>query len=400
MPDGDRPVFLCIATYFKGNRFLERCRREGCHVILLTVEAMLQKPWARDQIDEVFALPSVENRRHVVNAVAYLMRTRPIRWIAALDDFDVELAAHLREHFRLPGIGESTARFFRDKLAMRMQAVELGIHVPAFTAVFHHDSVRRFLAEVPGPWLLKPRTEASSIGIKKFGDPDAVWRRLDELGDDASFHLLEKLIPGDLYHVDSLVAGGQVVFAEVGQYVRPLLEVYQGGGIFATRTVPRHRPEVAELKRINAGLLPGFGLARGCSHTEFIRGRDDGQFYFIETSARVGGANIAEMVEAATGVNLWEEWARLEVRGAAAPPPAPSRQEYAGVTISLARQEQPDTTGFQDPEIVYRLDQKHHIGFVVSSPSPERVEGLLRDYMARIARDYHAALPPAEKATA
>ncbi|MFO0822330.1 MAG: hypothetical protein U0792_04305 [Gemmataceae bacterium] len=35
--------------------------------------------------------------------------------------FDIEVAAHLREHFRMTGDGhgESIARLFRDKLAMR-----------------------------------------------------------------------------------------------------------------------------------------------------------------------------------------------------------------------------------------------------------------------------------------
>ena len=60
-------------------------------------------------------------------------------------------------------------------------------------------------------------------------------------------------------------------------------------------------------------MLAGFGLGWGASHTEFMKAHADGQFYFIETSARVGGANTAEMVEHATGVNLWSEWARLEM---------------------------------------------------------------------------------------
>jgi hypothetical protein len=105
------------------------------------------------------------------------------------------------------------------------------------------------------------------------------------------------------------------------------------------------------------------------------------------------------MIEAATGLNLWEEWAKIEVGegGSALPPP---RAEYGGVTISLARQEWPDTSGFTDAEIVYRLKQKHHVGMVVRSPSPERVEALLAEYVRRIARDFHTTLPPASKPTA
>jgi hypothetical protein len=395
-----RHTILCLTSYFKGNRFLERCKAEGCHVILLTVEALLGDPWPRESLDEVFAMPSFADRRGVINAVAYLARSRPIDRLVALDEFDVELAAALREHFRWPGMGQSAARLFRDKLAMRVRARELGVRIPEFAGIIHHDDVRRFLAEVPPPWLLKPRLEASAIGIQVFSHADDVWRKLDQLGDDQSFHLLERMVPGDLYHVDALAANGRVVFSEVNRYHRPLLEVWTGGGIFATRTVPRDRPEVAELRRLNEQLLLGFGLEHGASHSEFMRAHADGQFYFIETSARVGGSNIAEMVEGATGVNLWSEWAKVEIDADLPYRLPPTHAVYAGVVISLARQERPDTSGFTDPEISYRLDKKHHVGFVVRAETPKRVEELLTGYRERIARDYHASLPPSARPTA
>ena len=196
-----------------------------------------------------------------------------------------------------------------------------------------------------------------------------------------------------------MTANGKVVFAEVNAYWRPLLDVYQGGGIYATRTLPRDRPEVAALTAANAQVLEGFGLGWGASHTEFMRAHADGQVYFIETSARVGGANTAEMVEHATGVNLWSEWAKLEIcRGTSAYQLPALTRRFGGVVTSLARQEKPDTSAFTDPEIVYRLEMKHHIGFVVAADTPQRVEELLAQYMDRIARDFHAALPGQDKA--
>jgi carbamoylphosphate synthase large subunit len=393
-------TFLCLASYFKGNRFLERLKGEGCSVVLLTIESALQEKWARHACDDVFAINNFHDRRALINAVAFLMQSRKIDRIVALDDFDIEVAAHLREHFRLTatGHGESAARLFRDKLAMRMKAHEIGIRIPDFCPLFNRDAVREFLARVPGPWLIKPRSEASAAGIRKVQTADEVWKRIDELKDDQSFNLIEQMVPGDLFHVDSLTADGKVEFAEVNAYWRPLLEVYQGGGIYATRTVSRARPEVSELKRINAELLAGFGLGWGASHTEFMKAHVDGNYYFIETSARVGGANTAEMVEHAAGVNLWSEWAKLECcRGTGNYALPALKQRYGGVVTSLARQEQPDTSGFTDPEIVHRLEMKHHVGFVVAADSPERVEQLLTSYMDRIARDFHASMPAADK---
>ena len=393
------PTILALASYFKGNRFLERCKQEGCTTYLLTIESALKEPWARQACDDVFAVNNFHDRRALVNAVAYLMRTRKIDRMVALDDFDVEVGGFLREHFRMTdtGLGESAARLFRDKLAMRTKARELGVVIPDFCPVFHHDDVRAFLARVPGPWLLKPRSEASAAGIRKLHTPDEVWKRVEELGDEQSFYLIEQMVPGDLFHVDSLTANGKVVFAEVNAYWKPLLDVYQGGGVYATRTVRRDAPDAAGLRAANAQVLEGFGLGQGASHTEFMKAHADGRYYFIETSARVGGANTAEMVEHAAGINLWSEWAKLEIdRGGRYVLP-PTKQKYAGVVVSLARQEHPDTSSFNDPEVVYRLNMKNHIGLVVAADTPERVEALLTDYMARIARDYHAVMPAADK---
>ena len=91
----------------------------------------------------------------------------------ALDDFDVEMAAMLREDLHVPGMGETTSRAFRDKLAMRSRARSAGIRCPAFIHVLNHEALRSWIAHVAPPWVLKPRSQAAAIGIKK----DRVGRR-------------------------------------------------------------------------------------------------------------------------------------------------------------------------------------------------------------------------------
>lgn len=395
-------VILCLASYFKGNDFLSQCRREGCHVILLTAEPLLGKPWARDAIDEVFAVKDLTDRREVVNAVSYLARTRDIARIAPLDDYDVETAAHLREHLRIPGMGETTARYFRDKLAMRARASDRGIPIPEFVHALNHDKIRHFLETVPGPWLLKPRSEASSVGITKLERADDVWPAIEQLGDAQSSYLIERMIPGDVFHVDAIVVEREVAFAEVHQYRKPLFELTRGGGVFATRTLPRGGELEQKILEAHARVIEHLGLVRGVTHTEFIVGRDDGKPYFLETAARVGGAHIADLVEATTGVNLWREWAKIEIAQGEGPytPPEP-RRVYGGLILSLARQERPDTSAYTDPELVWRLEgqQTHHVGFIVRSDRRERVEELLDAYEPRIVHDFTATLPPPAQAT-
>ncbi len=387
-------TLLCIAGFEKGQEFIREAKRQGARVIFVTVSALEHADWPRESIDEFFHMPDLYNLDDVIKGVSYLARDRQIDRIVALDDFDVQTAAALREHMRLPGMGDTVARRFRDKLAMRSEAAGAGILVPDFTGIFNYDRLRDFMARVPPPWVLKPRGEAAAIGIRKLGHADELWPALDQLGDRQSFYVLERYVPGEVFHVDSLIVDGEPFFAEAHRYGRPPMDVVQQGGIFITRTVERGSADDTMLKAASREVIRALGLERGVTHMEFIKGREDGRFYFLETAARVGGANIAEGIEAATGVNLWAEWAKLELAadGGRYTPPSP-RQDYAGVIISLARQEHPDTSAYQDPEIAVRLDKTYHVGFVIASPHRDRVETLLDQYSRRFYDDFHAAMP-------
>jgi biotin carboxylase len=398
----DRPLtILCVSDYFKGTRFIETCKEQGCRTLLLTIEKLLSDPWPRQCLDEVWALPSFSDAQAVINSVSYLARTEQIDRIAPLDDFDVELVARLREHLRIPGMGETTARYFRDKLAMRKKGVATGIRVPRFVHVLNYDRIREFLAEVPAPWMLKPRAEASAVGIKKLSDPDEVWRHIHALGDKQSTYLIEQMIPGDVYHVDSIVSEREVVFAEMHRYRKPLFDVAHSGGVFGSSTLPRESEDSKRLAAANRQVLKALGFVRGVAHTEFIKSTIDGEFYFLETAARVGGAHIAELVEASTGVNLWAEWAKIEITQGEFEyvPPSP-RRDYGGVIVALSRQERPDTSAYNDPEIYWRLtEKKNHVGFVLRADSPERIDEIIDSYSRRIENDFLASMPAPDKPT-
>jgi len=319
----------------------------------------------------------------------------------ALDEFDMENVSAIREHLRIPGMGLTTVRYFRDKLAMRARAKEVGINVPEFVHVLNHDELREFMARVPGPWLLKPRSQASGIGMRKIHRPDELWPWLEKLGDEQSQFLLEQFVPGNVFHVDSVVSEREVVFAEAHAYGTPPLDVSHGGGVFTTRTLERASAGSKALQAVNRELIQGLGLMRGVTHAEFLKANADGKFYFIEIAARVGGAYISDVIDHATGVNLWREWAKLEVSAGKEPYTLPeTRKDYAGVIVSLARQEQSDTSAYNDPEIVYRVKKFHHAGFIVKSTNAARVAELLEDYARRFVNDFLAMQPVPDKPTA
>ena len=394
---------LCIASYEKGHEFLRECKRQGCTVLLLTSESLMNvAAWPRESVDDIFYMPDVNkkwNLPHTILAVSHMARNRRIDRIVPLDDFDLETAAALREHMRIPGMGETTTRYFRDKLAMRARARFAGLPCPDFVRLLNDQEVHEFAARVPPPWMLKPRSQAGAIGLKKIAGEHELWTALERLGDERSFHLLERYVPGNIYHVDTIVFRRELLFCNVSRYGAPPMDVTHQGGVFTTRTLSCDAPQSRALCELNWRVLQAFGFVSGVSHSEFIEAAD-GTLYFLETSARVGGANIAELVEAATGVNLWREWARVELAGEDGSYSAPQGDSaFAGLLISLAREEWPKADEFADPEIVWRMKKPWHVGLIVRSKSQERVQELLRQYSEKVQQAYMAYQPPPDRPT-
>src|SRR6202522_1078851 len=243
-----RPItILCITSYEKGQEFLRTCKKLGCRVLLLTVEKLRDGDWPRESVDEFFFMPEELPVQAIINTVSYLARWQPIDRIVALDEFDLENVAALREHLRIPGMGLTTIRYFRDKLAMRGKAKESGIPIPEFIHVLNHEALNEFMSRVPSPWLLKPRSQASGIGMKKLQAAHELWPLLDQLGDAQSTYLLEQFVPGDVFHIDSIVSERKVLFAEAHAYGTPPLNTSHDGGVFTTRTLPRDSAETKTL---------------------------------------------------------------------------------------------------------------------------------------------------------
>ena len=355
-----KPTILCITTYEKGQPFLQEVARLGANVILLTIDKLEHADWPRKSISKFVTMPENLTPIQVLNTVSYLARENRIDRIVALDEFDLEVAALLREHMRLPGMGESLTRHFRDKLAMRVRARQCGVPVPEFTPVFNYDALRRFMSHVPGPWLLKPRTNASAIGMQDE-TPDALWPVLDELGDLQSHYLLERFVPGEIFHVEGVAWKWHARSSVRFKYGKPPMQtMHEGGRLQHSRAGQgierRPRPARNAYSR-HRGARP----CLRCHSHRVHQGALRRQLLLPGDRGSRGRSHIADVVEFASGINPWVEWARIEVAALfhmeyALPKP---KQLYAGSVICLARQERPDTTSYDDPAIVQRLN-KHH----------------------------------------
>ncbi len=386
-------TFICISNYFKGADFLINLKKLGNKVFLVTSEKLRDKSWPVEYIDEIFFMEGQDtdwNMEHLLLGVGNLMKNHKIDAIVALDDFDVEKATYLRENLRIDGMGQTTGRYFRDKLAMRMRAKSCGISNPNFCSLFNDFDINTFADTVPAPWVLKPRSEASAAGIIKVYDKDSLWMHINEMGNNRFKYLVEQFRPGDVYHCDSLILNGKIIFSITSKYLATPMEISHGGGIFRTANISYGSNDDKAIKKINEQVIKGFGLKHGAAHTEFIKCNEDGKIYFLETSSRVGGAHIAEMVAAASNVNLWSEWAAIEnalVKEIDYQLPE-VKKEYAGIVLTLSKYQHPDLSSFNDEEVCFRVPLEYHAGLIVQSDKHERVLELLDSYADRLTQDF------------
>ncbi len=395
---------VCIASFFKGNDFFEECHDAGWRVTLVTRDDLLDESWAWTGLSEVKTVRKDAGVEDYIRAVTNIAGRGTINRIVGIDEFDVLTAAKAREHLQIEGMSSSFALRFRDKLRMRRMAVHAGLPCPEFTGAFNSDDINAFLDEVPAPWIIKPRTEVNAFGIRKCETKNAVWETLSGFDarhtwrDHPSQFLIERFIEGRVFHVDSIVENGKILVTGVSEYGTTPMKVSHHGGIFTTSILPYKSSERGELDKLNRRLLKDFGYECGVSHAEFLQSAATGEFYFLEVAARVGGAYIPEVLEAASGFNLWREWARLEIADDENPYRPPKlREDYAGITLCLANEEKPDTSHYRDAEIVRRISKPKHVGLIFHSPRHERIAELLEIYTEKITGDFLAVEPSKER---
>ena len=394
-------TFLCISNFFKGADFLIQLKELGNKVYLVTSDKLKDEAWPHQHIDEIFYMEGQDfdwNLEHLLLGVGNFMKSTNIDAIVALDDYDVEKATYLRENLRISGMGQTTGRYFRDKLAMRMRAKSCGIPIPAFCSLFNDHDINTFADTIEAPWVFKPRSEASASGIIKVYDKESLWIHIHEMGNNRFKYLIEQFRPGDVYHCDSLIFEGKVLFSLASKYLATPMEISQGGGVFRSANIEYNSEDDKAIKKVNEQVLKGFGLKHGAAHTEFIKCKETGKIYFLETSSRVGGAHLAEMVAEASNINLWREWATIEdclTKGTKYSLPK-VKKGYAGIVLTLSKFQYPDLSSFSDPEVSFKVPLAYHAGLVVKSAKKERVLELLEDYGKRLATDFTAVVAQAK----
>lgn len=253
------------------------------------------------------------------------------RLAGALEQLQIPLGV-ARDRLGIGGMGEEVARNFREKARMKEILAAADVPVARHRLAADADDLRRFVALVGYPVVVKP---PDGLGAK------ATFRITDSTELDA----LVRSTPAGAWPVqaeefvrateentcETVSIRGVPVWRSGTRYLPGVLEVVENAWMQYCVLLPReeHDPRFTTFHPINDRALRALGMGTGLSHMEWFR-MADGSALVSEVGARPPGASIMPLMSQAHDCDLWQRWATLVVHETFDPP---VRRYAAGVAF-------------------------------------------------------------------
>lgn len=214
--------------------------------------------------------------------------------IVALDEFDIVLAAELREQFHIKGQSVNQAKTFRDKDTMTQKVSELGFKIPHSRKISSYAELKNFFKQ-HGDIILKPLDGAGSVDTFHLkSDNDLTPFDSNNFWGDKTV-LVQEYIYSDVYHIDGLVSHGNIIYCEPSQYIyNPLLikDGISAAAVSLDHTSKHFKKLVDYASELSKQLYP-YGTF--LFHLEVFY--DGHEITFLEIASRIGGARIRQNLQ-------------------------------------------------------------------------------------------------------
>jgi biotin carboxylase len=292
-------------------------------------------PVARDALTHHLHVRSLTDARAALDAVASVLGHVRFERVECLWEPYMGLAAELRETLGVHGLTVEQTAWFRDKERMKQRLDQAGIRTPWHQTATTADGVRAIAARIGYPLIVKPIAGYGSADTYRVDDPAQLEQVLPRLR-AVPVVSVEEFVDGEEFTYDTICAGGQVLFENVGWYRPRPLVMRQNEWISPVYVALRDldRPELQAGREMGRAVLDALGFQAGFTHMEWYR-RADGEVVFGEIGARSPGARTVEVMNHATESDLFVAWAEAVVHGRTSRPVA--RRHNAAAIFKRAR---------------------------------------------------------------
>jgi biotin carboxylase len=307
-------------------RFVDAAARlEDVELVLITQQdAHELPPRTRDALAGHWRVDDALDPDALVAAVRAIGERagRPVqRVIGVLEQLQIPLG-QVRDRLGLPGMGEGTARNFREKHRMKDVLRAAGVPVARHRLVHGPEGAVGFAGEVGFPLVVKPPAGAGSLETFRLDGADALrgWLAATAPTPERPV-LLEEFLVGDEHSYEAVVLGGRVVWHSISSYQPTPLEVLRNPWMQWVVLLPREieGDEYAAIREVGPQALAALGMQDGLAHMEWFR-RPDGSVAVSEVAARPPGAQLLSLISWAHDIDMFSAWPRLVLEDRFDPP--------------------------------------------------------------------------------
>jgi len=227
-----------------------------------------------------------------------------------ISEYAVEILGYINSKLNFKGISFDDAQKFRDKVKMK---ISLGDYIKK-PILYNFDDIKNDYVNYPV--IVKPRSFASSWGVKKFSNKIDLLEYLKIKNFDytklCKFDLddveVEEYIDAPICHIDGLVFNGSIIFSVASEYIGTCFDYANGKPLCSIKCSDERQKKASEFAdKVKEKLK----LPNGAFHLEAFW--HNNEFIFLEIAIRFGGAEVVPTIEKAYGINLVNEHIKCQL---------------------------------------------------------------------------------------
>ncbi|AOT70573.1 ATP-grasp domain-containing protein [Geosporobacter ferrireducens] len=251
----------------------------------------------------------LNNDERVIEIAKELHNKYKLDKVLALSERNLLTAGLIREYCNISGMTYNDIYPFRDKCTMKSILKKANIKVPDYVEIKQVEDIVDFISKY-NKVIIKPRQGMGSENTFVIESMEDLQTILPIISEDIMSYEIEEFIEGELYHCDTVVQDGKVMFCSFMKYINSIMDYESnrfGGGFMLDDDLLDKN-----IRSFNKDVIKALGFRNGVSHLELFIDKF-GTITFCEIAARPGGATIIPAYEQAYTINLHKAAICLEL---------------------------------------------------------------------------------------
>jgi hypothetical protein len=270
---------------------------------------------ARQGLSAYLQVPSLWDAKAVIRALRAWDMPVKLHRVECLWEVGMELAAEVRQSFRLPGLTPTQTLHFRDKNLMREALDRAGVRNPRHAKATSVHEILEAAQHTGFPLIVKPVDGAGSANTYRCDDLAELKEAIQLLRAIPEV-VVEEFIDGTEYTFDTVCANGEILFYNVELYRPNMLQARSVESVSPQTISLRDlsAPVFQRAKAMSQRVIDALGYRTGFTHMEWFHTKS-GEVVFGEIAARPPGGSSGELMNRTCDFDVYRAWGEALVHG-------------------------------------------------------------------------------------